>query len=188
MFHVTGSYQCEEIIKKSRFISFIFPIITEQDVVSHLKKLQAEHPHAHHIAFAYRIKTSESIVYRFFDAGEPTGTAGKPIFQHLEGKNIINVLVVVIRYFGGVKLGAGGLTRAYGQMAKQVLDISELQPYIEMTVVHFTLDYEKFQAFDYALKKLDGHIVEQIFAGQISLSVSLPLENKLVLESQFGLA
>ena len=103
MFHVTGSYQCEEIIKKSRFISFIFPIITEQDVVSHLKKLQAEHPHAHHIAFAYRIKTSESIVYRFFDAGEPTGTAGKPIFQHLEGKNIINVLVVVIRYFGGVK-------------------------------------------------------------------------------------
>lgn len=188
MFHVTGSYQYEEIIKKSRFISFIFPINNEQDVVSHLKKLQAEHPHAHHIVFAYRIKTPASIVYRFFDAGEPTGTAGKPVYQHLEGKNIINALLVVIRYFGGVKLGAGGLTRAYGQMAKQVLDISELHPYIEMTVVHFTLDYDKFQAFDYALKKLDGHIVEQIFAGQISLIVSLPIENKIILETQFGLA
>lgn len=188
MFHVTDSYQYEEIIKKSRFISVIFPINTEQDVLSHIKKLQAEHPHAHHIVFAYRVKTPAGIVYRFFDAGEPTGTAGKPIYQHLEGKNIINTLLVVIRYFGGVKLGAGGLTRAYGQMAKQVLDISVLHPYIEMTLVHFILDYEKFQAFDYALRKLDGHIIEQIFAGQIFLTVSLPLEHKLILESQFGLA
>ena len=70
-----------------------------------LKTLQAEHPHANHIAFAYRIKTNEGIIYRFHDAGEPTGTAGKPIFQYIEGKNIINVFIVVIRYFGGVKLG-----------------------------------------------------------------------------------
>ncbi|MDD2661010.1 MAG: YigZ family protein [Methylococcales bacterium] len=186
MFYVTESYTSEEIIKKSRFISAIFPCTREQEVFHQLKKLHAEHSHANHIAFAYRIKTNEGVVYRFHDAGEPTGTAGKPIFQHIEGKNLINVLVVVIRYFGGVKLGAGGLSRAYGNMAKQVIDISTLQPYIEMTTLRFTLDYEKFQAFDYALKKVNGQIIEQVFAGQIHLTVTLPIEKQRDLESQFA--
>ncbi len=101
---------------------------------------------------------------------------------------VINVLVVVIRYFGGVKLGAGGLTRAYGQMAKQVIEASTLHPYIEMTTVHFNLDYDKFQSFEYALKKLNGHIVEQDFAGQIHLTVTLPLEKQSDLESVFSIA
>jgi uncharacterized YigZ family protein len=186
MFYVTEPYAFEDIIKKSRFISAIFPCSSEQAVWQQLKTLQAEHPHANHIAFAYRIKTNEGIIYRFHDAGEPTGTAGKPIFQHIEGKNLVNVLIVVIRYFGGVKLGAGGLTRAYGQMAKQVIDTATLQPYIEMTTLHFTLDYERFQSFDYALKKVNGQIIEQVFAGQIHLTVTLPVEKQGDLESQFA--
>jgi uncharacterized YigZ family protein len=186
MFYVTESYTFEDTIKKSRFISAIYPCTSERDVLHRLKALQAEHPHANHIAFAYRIKTNEGITHRFHDAGEPTGTAGKPIFQYLEGKNIINVLIVVIRYFGGVKLGAGGLTRAYGQMAKQAIDVSALHPYIEMTTLQFTLDYEKFQAFDYALKKANGQIIEQEFAGQIHLTVTLPLEKQGDLKSQFA--
>ena len=186
MFYLSESYHYEEIIKKSRFIGIVFPITSEKEVHLHIRQLQIEHPHANHIVFAYRIKTQTGIVYRFFDAGEPTGTAGKPIFQHIEGKHIINALVVVIRYFGGVKLGAGGLTRAYGQMARKVLDLSVLHPYIEMAEVHFTLDYEKFQAFEYALKKLKGHMVEQTFAGQIAVTVSLPEEYKLTLEGQFN--
>jgi uncharacterized YigZ family protein len=186
MFYVTESNTFEDIIKKSRFISAIFPCSSDQSVLHHLKTLHAEHPHANHIAFAYRIKTNEGIVYRFHDAGEPTGTAGKPIFQYIEGKNIINALIVVIRYFGGVKLGAGGLTRAYGQMAKQVIDASALQPYIEMTTLRFTLDYERFQSFEYALKKLNGQIIDQTFAGQIDLTVTLPAEKRGDLESQFA--
>jgi uncharacterized YigZ family protein len=186
MFYVTESYTFEDSIKKSRFISAIFPCSSEQAVWQQLKTLQAEHSHANHIAFAYRIKTNEGIVYRFHDAGEPTGTAGKPIFQHLEGKNLINILIVVIRYFGGVKLGAGGLARAYGQMAKQVIDTATLQAYIEMTTLHFTLDYERFQAFDYSLKKVNGQIIEQVFAGQIHLTVTLPIEKQRDLVSQFA--
>jgi uncharacterized YigZ family protein len=186
MLYVTESYRFEETIKKSRFISVIYPCTSEQAVWRQLKTVQAEHPHANHIAFAYRIKTNEGIIYRFHDASEPTGTAGKPIFQHIEGKNLINALIVVIRYFGGVKLGAGGLTRAYGQMAKQVIDVAALQPYIEMTTLHFTLDYEKFQAFEYALKKLNGQIIEQEFAGQIHLTVMLPVDKQGELESQFA--
>ena len=188
MLYVTESCTFEDMIKKSRFISVILPCASADLVLPLLKILHTEHAQANHIAYAYRIKTNTGIIYRFHDAGEPTGTAGKPIFQYLEGKNIINVLVVVIRYFGGVKLGAGGLTRAYGQMAKQVIEASTLHPYIEMTTVHFILDYDKFQSFEYELKKVNGHIVEQDFAGQIHLTVTLPLEKQSDLESKFSIA
>jgi uncharacterized YigZ family protein len=179
MFYITEPYTFQDSIKKSRFISVIFPCTSDQVVLHHLKTVQAEHPHANHIAFAYRIKTNEGIIYRFHDAGEPTGTAGKPIFQYIEGKNIINVFIVVIRYFGGVKLGAGGLNRAYGHMAKQVIEASILHPYIETITLRFTLDYERLQSFDYALKKVNGQIIEQVFAGQVHLTVTLPVKKAM---------
>jgi uncharacterized YigZ family protein len=186
MFHVTQSHTFEEYIKKSRFVGVIVSCESEQAVLRELKALQVQHPHANHIAFAYRLKTKSGIIYRFHDAGEPTGTAGKPIFQHIEGKNIINVLVVVIRYFGGVKLGAGGLTRAYGNVAKQVIDSAFLQPYIETMLLDFTLDYDQFQLFEYSLKKADGQIIEQTFAAQIQLTVKLPTEKVIELSNQFS--
>jgi uncharacterized YigZ family protein len=185
MFYLTDPHTFEELIKKSRFIGIIAPCDSEEDILRELKTLQIAHPHASHIVFAYRLKTPSGIIYRFHDAGEPTGTAGKPIFQHLEGKNIVNAVVAVVRYFGGVKLGAGGLTRAYGNIAKQVIDGSALLPFIEMTTLEFTLDYEKFQPFEYALKKVDGIIIEQDFGGQISLKVKLPAENVADLTNQF---
>ena len=186
MFYVTQSQTFEDVIKKSRFISVITYCENEQAVLHALKSLQIQHPHANHIAFAYRLKTQAGIIYRFHDAGEPSGTAGKPIFQHLEGKNIINALVVVIRYFGGVKLGAGGLTRAYGNTAKHVIDTVSLQPYIEMATLRFILDYDQFQPFEYTLKKLDGQIIEQAFAEQIRLTVKLPVEKVTELSNQFS--
>lgn len=186
MFHVAQSHTSEEHIKKSRFVGIIAPCENELAVFHELKHLQIQYPHANHIAFAYRLKTDSGIIYRFHDAGEPTGTAGKPIFQHIEGKNIINVLVVIIRYFGGVKLGAGGLTRAYGHMAKKVIDSAFLQPYIETVLLHFTLDYDQFQLFEYTLKKADGQIIEQTFAGQIQLTVKLPAEKVIELSNQFS--
>lgn len=180
------SHTFEEVIKKSRFIGAIFPCESEQAVMPELKKLHELHPHASHIVFAYRLKTENGMAYRFHDAGEPTGTAGKPIFQHLEGKDIVNALIVVVRYFGGVKLGAGGLTRAYGNTARQVIEAAHLQPYIEMVSLNFTLDYEKFQPFEYALKKVVGEIIEQNFAAQIRVTVKLPAENAAQLQAQFA--
>lgn len=186
MLYVSQAHTIEELTKKSRFIGVITPCESEQDILRELKTLQIAHPHANHIAFAYRLNTPNGIIYRFHDAGEPTGTAGKPIFQHLEGKNIINVLIAVVRYFGGVKLGAGGLTRAYGNTAKQVIDNAILLPFIEMATLKLTLDYEQFQPFEYALKKVDGKIIEQDFAGQIQLTVKLPAEKIAELSAQFS--
>lgn len=185
MFYITQTHTVEDIIKKSRFIGVLIPCKSESDVLCELRKLQSQHPHANHIAFAYRFKTKKGINYRFYDAGEPTGTAGKPIFQHLEGKNLIDVLAVVIRYFGGVKLGAGGLTRAYGNAARQVIENASLQPYIEREMLFLTLDYDQFQPFEYALKKVEGQIVEQHFAEQIQLTIQLPAEKAAELKHQF---
>ena len=183
MFTISQSYTFEEILKKSRFIGFIAPCENEQAVIAALKNLHLLHPHANHIAFAYRLKTDNGIIYRLNDAGEPSGTAGKPIFQHLEGKNLINTLAAVIRYFGGVKLGAGGLTRAYSHATKQAIELATLHPHIEMTTLNFTLDYEQFQLFEYALKKVEGKIVAQNFAGQIQLTVKLPTKDVIALSS-----
>lgn len=174
MYCVNTQQVVEQTLSKSRFIGVLVSCATEREVLSALKGLHGEHLGATHIAYAYRLKTESGLVYRFHDAGEPTGTAGKPIFQHVEGKDLVNVLLAVIRYFGGIKLGAGGLTRAYGNTAKLAIAAADCQPYVERVTVSLQLDYAKMQALAYLLKKLDGHIVQQDFAAQIQLSVQLP--------------
>jgi uncharacterized YigZ family protein len=175
----------EDTIKKSRFIGIIMSCQTEKQVLQHLNQLHHAHPNASHIVFAYRIKSSNRLVMRFHDAGEPSGTAGKPVFQHLEGKNLINVLIVVIRYFGGIKLGAGGLTRAYGNTAKKVIEACTMTEYIDYAEIKQELEYKQMQHFEYQLEKLGGTIIEQGFAEKISLLVKIPEKNLSILLEQF---
>ena len=89
---------------------------------------------------------------------------------------MINLLIAVIRYFGGVKLGAGGLTRAYGNTARQVIEAADISVYVERVNIPLTLDYKQMQPLEYLLKKLDGHIVKQDFAEQVRLVIQLPAE------------
>jgi len=173
--------ECEETIKKSRFIGMISPCQSERDALMLLKKLYEQHPNASHIVYAYRIQQPDGLVCRFSDAGEPSGTAGKPVFQHLEGKQLINLIVVVIRYFGGVKLGAGGLTRAYGNVAKQAIELADIRDYIAMAKLTLTLDYSQLQMLDYQLKKLDGEILHQDFAEQVRNTIQIPQKNVEIL-------
>lgn len=185
MYCVKSKQTIEDTIKKSRFIGLIIPCSSEQDVTMNLKNLHIEHPNATHIAYAYRLKTDQGLIYRFHDAGEPAGTAGKPIYQHLEGKELINVLIAVIRYFGGIKLGAGGLTRAYGTTAKLAIEAAEISAYVEMAHIRLNLDYSRIQPLEYALKKLDGRIIQQKFAGQVESLVELPAEHLNTLLQSF---
>lgn len=171
---VVKACEYEEIIKKSRFIGIIQPCQSESEVLRLLKNLHEQHPNASHIVYAYRIQSPDGLLCRFHDAGEPSGTAGKPIFQHLEGKQLIDLILVVIRYFGGIKLGAGGLTRAYGNVARQVIENAEIADYIEKVTLQLVLDYNQLQMLEYQLKKLDGEIVQQDFAEQIRVQVQLP--------------
>lgn len=119
-------YGPEEIKEKgSRFISYLYPVTTKEDADDIIQKLRKKFYDATHVCFAYRIGEGKEQYFRFNDDGEPSGTAGIPIYNELKGKGYLNVLAVVIRYFGGTKLGTGGLARAYGQSAKKVIEISE---------------------------------------------------------------
>lgn len=174
MLCVSAYHSIEVILKKSRFIGVIAPCLSEQSALQVIAQLHLEHPHASHIAFAYRIQTTEGIMYRFHDAGEPSGTAGKPIYQHLEGKELINVFIGVIRYFGGIKLGAGGLTRAYGNTASAVIDAAVMVEYVPMAQLQLIMDYQELPQLEYQLKHHAGIIVQQAFAQQVQVTVELP--------------
>ena len=104
-------------IKKSKFIAYSFDIKTKEDVKKHLEDLKKEYSDARHICYAYVTDNTAGMS----DDGEPQGTAGKPIYNLMQIKNTTNKLVVVIRYFGGKKLGASGLIRAYVKAAKEVI-------------------------------------------------------------------
>jgi len=167
----------EDTIKKSRFIGIVTPCGTEAQALQKLRQMAGQYADASHIAFAYRILTERSIVMRMHDAGEPGGTAGKPIYQHLEGKDLINTMVMVVRYFGGIKLGAGGLTRAYGNGAKHAIAAAELVDYVAYETLRLTLEYKQLPVFEYQLQKLSGRVVKQEFSERIELLVTLPREN-----------
>lgn len=104
-------------IKKSKFYSKAYEVNTKEDCEKILLELKKEHKKATHICYAYVLSNTA----KFCDDGEPSGTAGRPILNVLEKKKISNMMVVVIRYFGGVKLGAGGLVRAYSKAASSAL-------------------------------------------------------------------
>lgn len=104
----------------------------------------------------------------------------------MEGKQLINVLVAVIRYFGGVKLGAGGLTRAYGNTARQVIEAAEIIEYVEFATLELNLDYKQISMLEYQLKKLDGQIIKQDFSGQVKVLISLPATHLKTIQAMFS--
>ncbi len=106
-------------IKKSKFYAYAFSVSCVSDVDIILENLKKEHKKATHICFAYKIVNGVEII-KFNDDGEPSGTAGKPILNVIEKKNLKNILICVVRYFGGIKLGAGGLVRAYSKCASSL--------------------------------------------------------------------
>jgi uncharacterized YigZ family protein len=125
-FTIDKQYGPEELKQKgSRFIAYLYPVETKGATESIVAGLRKKYYDASHVCFAYRLGEGHEAYFRYNDDGEPSGTAGLPIYNEIKSKQYFNVLAVVVRYFGGTKLGTGGLTRAYGQAAKKVLDISK---------------------------------------------------------------
>ncbi|MFA6832031.1 MAG: YigZ family protein [Bacteroidaceae bacterium] len=111
--------------KRSKFLGFAFPVSTVEEVKDHLAELQKKYYDARHLCYAYMLGFDRS-TYRANDNGEPSGTAGKPILGQLNHFNLTNVLVVVVRYFGGIKLGTGGLIVAYRTVSRILLEEAEI--------------------------------------------------------------
>ena len=131
----------EEVLfkeKNSKFFGYAFPVTTEEEVKEILEKLRKDHFSARHWCYAYQIGI-DKIQYRANDDGEPNNSAGMPIYGQIQSFEVTNVLIVVVRYFGGVKLGVGGLISAYKTTAQMALENAEI---IEKTIdIHFLISF-----------------------------------------------
>lgn len=167
------------IIKKSKFITKLYNINTIDEVNTILDKLKIEYKDSNHICYAYIINNVE----KCSDDGEPSGTAGIPMLNILKKKNITNILAVVIRYFGGIKLGAGGLTRAYSNSVNDTLKLTNI---IELTygyLIEIEFNYEQVKLVDYILnnkniinKEYDDNIIYKFYLKENELNIVSELE------------
>ena len=176
----------EQTINKSKFLVWVAHCQSEQEVGAFLRAIASQHQNASHLAYAFRIKTPDAIVPRFSDAGEPSGTAGMPILQRIEGLDLINVCVGVIRYYGGVNLGKGGLARAYGGTAKLALDASTAIDYVEMQQLALTIEYNRLDALTKALSQINGEVLDKQFYEKVHVVVSLPLAEEQAFIKRFA--
>lgn len=185
MLVISHNGAAEQTITKSRFIAAASYCNDERAVAMALQQLASEHASAHHLAYAFRVKTEQGIVQRFSDAGEPSGTAGMPILKLIEGRNLMNVCVGVIRYYGGINLGTGGLARAYGGTAKLALDAARTSPFVEMKTIQITIDYKQMDQLTRAVSQLNGKILDKAFNAQVELLLSLPVDEITGFTSRF---
>ena len=175
MLTIEKTGKAEQVIHRSRFYACAGYCETEREVGLFLRQLAALYQNAHHLAYAFRIKTADGIIPRFSDAGEPSGTAGKPILQMLEARDLIHVAVGVVRYYGGVNLGTGGLARAYGGTAKIALDAAVIIPYAEMRAFNISVDYNQMDTLTRLVAQLKGKVLSKHFDHRIQIKVSLPI-------------
>ena len=172
----------EQTINKSRFLAWVASCNSEQQVGSFLRAIAVQHQSASHLAYAFRIKNADGIIPRFSDAGEPSGTAGKPILQMLESRDLINVAVGVIRYYGGVNLGTGGLARAYSGTAKMALEASRIVDFVEMQEVDLKVQYKQLDELTRLVTQLKGNILDKTFGDEVRVKINMPVPALAALE------
>ena len=175
----------EQTIQKSRFVGYTFIGETKQDILRALQSIAKEHPHASHLAFAYQLKSEHGFEPYYSDAGEPSGTAGKPLLQLIDAHQIVGGGIGVIRYYGGVNLGTGGLTRAYGGTGKLALTHSVIEPYIEYIKLKLIINYNELDSYVHIIHLMNGSVLDKIFDEKVSLLIKLPQENFDKLKARF---
>jgi len=161
----------------SKFIAYAYPITTVEECKQYLAELKKEHPKAVHYCFAYRLGL-EGNVFRANDDGEPSGTAGKPILGQIDSKQLTNILIVVVRYFGGTLLGTSGLINAYKTTAALALQTTPIVQKPILIVHDFHFDYTKMNDIMSIVKKYDCSIIKQEIQLFCFLSIGIPKARK----------
>lgn len=159
--------ETEIIIKNSKFITNIFRLNNEDDIKKYLKIISNKYSDANHNCYAYIYENTR----KCSDAGEPSGTAGIPMLQVLEKKELSNLLVIVTRYFGGIKLGASGLVRAYTNSVTNALDNNELIELVKGKNIDIIFSYDNIKKIDYLLK--DNTISNKEFNDYIKYNLNV---------------
>lgn len=160
-------------INKSKFYGIIIPINNTEEIPNILNNIKNEYKDATHYCYAYILDN----IKRFNDDGEPGGTAGMPILNVLENNNLNHLLAVVVRYFGGIKLGAGGLVRAYTNSITNTLDKCKIIELIEGQLIKIEFSYDNIKQIDYLLK--DYEIIEKEYNNNIMYKINIPINSNI---------
>ena len=156
----------EIVIQKSRFIGYACPCSSEEEAIQFIRTIREMHREARHHCFAYIIGMNSGII-RYSDDGEPNGTAGLPILNILKNEKIVNCCVVVVRYFGGVLLGTGGLSRAYSQGCKIALDAAGLVQMELSSETRCLVSYSLWNTVQFVLQKMDVKVHDVIYHDKV---------------------
>jgi uncharacterized YigZ family protein len=162
--------------KNSKFFGYAFPVTTEDEIKVHIERLRKEHYGAVHFCYAFQLGT-ENIYFRANDDGEPNNTAGIPIYGQIQSFGLTNILIVVVRFFGGVKLGVGGLISAYRMAAQLTLAEAEI---IEKTInVHYQIsfDYKNMNKVMRIIKEKNLEIISQEMNESCSITIATRKKN-----------
>lgn len=166
--------QAKTMVKGSRFIGRIVPVKSRDEAERAILRIKDEFKDAAHNCWAYRIFSGGSEEIRFSDEGEPSGTAGKPILESLKERNIGDSLLVVTRYFGGIKLGMGGLSRAYRDCARQTIAGCRLQESVETAALEMCFPYSYDSPLRILLQRMEGRIDTSHYQTDVRWVISIP--------------
>lgn len=177
MYSVDSIFQTQTEVKRSKFISFLVPYHQFKVLYAEAKE---QHPKANHIVYAYRyLNEHNQIVENSSDDGEPKGAAGTPTLNHLRGADIIESALFTVRYFGGIKLGVGGMVRAYSSAAAAVIEHAELLPYEALEEFCYEAPYPMQRQVEYHLKSCQIDNIEREFGSEsVKWHITAP-ESKL---------
>ena len=159
--------------KGSRHVANLFPVTDQQQIDEALQSARARMPDANHHAFAWRLGRGAND-FRYSDDGEPSGSAGRPMLQQLDGRELTDVLAVVSRYFGGTKLGTGGLVRAYGGAVKEALELAEIVEVVPHATIRIRHAYEDSGALASVCNQFDVQPTASDYGADVTVELSLP--------------
>lgn len=183
MYTIKNEIVTEQIINKSRFITYLFPVKDEDDAKEKLEMIRKKHYDATHNCYCYIVGDTANIM-KFSDDGEPQGTAGVIIYNCLEKNNLTNVLAIVTRYFGGIKLGAGGLVRAYSSSTAKAVEEAKIIKIIKYEKVQIICDYSNLSIIEKHTSNYEQ--ISKDFSTKITITIVVPadevisLKNKLI--------
>lgn len=169
-----GLHRTETEVSNSRFICTINRVNSPAEVKSILADLHAEMPNANHHVYAFRVGYGNSVIEGMSDAGEPSGTAGPPVLAVLRGSQLGDILIVVTRFFGGTKLGTGGLVRAYGDAARVGLADLPTEYNIVKKMLGLEVPYPLFEQIKRLIAEHNGTIEDETFAADVTLIIKMP--------------
>ncbi len=186
-FYKTLKEPCEGLYKEkmSKFISFAHPVNTAEEAKEIIKRYQKEYFDARHVCWAYMIGAART-EYQSNDNGEPSGTAGKPILGQINSFELANVVIVVIRYFGGIKLGTSGLIVAYREAAAEAIRNGEIIECHEQAFVEFLFPYLAMNDVMKVIKNSDVEIMEQIFDNSCQMKLAIRADHADALRTRLA--